>query len=109
VNGPQPLQVRLHAVPRHVARIDAILAGALGTWGARGGDDVDGPDAARAASTALAAIDAMQAELHEARLELVAEIRARQDAAIAHGQTLIAEQRQRPAAGGWRFWFGGGR
>jgi hypothetical protein len=50
--------------------------------------------ARRAANTAMDAIDAMLAELHRIRQQLVSEIRAHDDAAAARADELLASRRQ---------------
>lgn len=50
--------------------------------------------ARRAANTAMDAIDAMLAELHKIRQQLVSEIRAHDDAAAARVDDLLASRRQ---------------
>ncbi len=63
-------------------RLDAhlvVLGAALTRWAAR--DDTRAqPDVRRAASIAMGAIDAMVAELYQARAALLAEIHASDDA-----------------------------
>ncbi len=50
--------------------------------------------ARRAASSAVDAIDALSQELHRVRERLVSEVRAADDAALAHADELLARHRE---------------
>jgi len=84
--------VNLHDVPGrldvHLGRLDAALV----TWGTRD-DGKAQPEVTRAGHTAVEAIDAMLAELHRARQQLVGEIREHQDAGLARADALLARYR----------------
>jgi hypothetical protein len=69
-----------------------ILGVALATWATRD-DSKAQPEVTRASQTAVEAIDAMLAELHRARQQLVTEIRQAQDAAVARVDALLARHR----------------
>jgi hypothetical protein len=92
MSGP----VNLHDVPGSIARSNCVLATALGQW-ARRDDSKAQPEVTRAGHAAVEAIDAMLAELHRARQQLVAEIRQAQDAAAARVDAMLARLRhERP-------------
>jgi hypothetical protein len=69
----------------HLGDLDAAMA----TWATRD-DDKAQPEVTRAGHAAVEAIDAMLAELHRARQQLVAEVRQHQDAAMARLDELLA-------------------
>jgi hypothetical protein len=69
-----------------------VLGAALATWATRD-DSKAQPEVTRASHTAVEAIDAMLAELHRARAQLVTENRQAQDAAAARVDTLLARRR----------------
>jgi hypothetical protein len=83
----------LHDVPGrldvHLGRLDAALV----TWGTRD-DSKAQPEVTRAGNAAIDAIDAMLAELHRARSQLVTEYREAEDAAIARTDALLARLRK---------------
>ncbi len=85
-------QVNLHDVPGrldvHLGRLDAALV----TWGTRD-DSKAQPEVTRAGHAAVEAIDAMLAELHRARQQLVGEIREHQDVGLARADALLARYR----------------
>ena len=68
------------------------LADALELWSDRD-DSKAQPEVREAANTAIDRIDRMLAALHQARAELVSEIRASDDAAIARATALLARLR----------------
>lgn len=72
----------------HLGRLDAALV----TWATRD-DSKAQPEVTRAGHAAVEAIDAMLAELHRARQQLVGEIREHQDAAAARVDALLAQHR----------------
>ncbi|HMH92743.1 MAG TPA: hypothetical protein VK586_16860 [Streptosporangiaceae bacterium] len=76
----------------------AELAGQLGasltTWAARD-DTRPQPGVRQAANTAIDAMDAMLAELHRARQQLVGEMRESDDAAMERSARLLAAGRTR--------------
>jgi hypothetical protein len=84
--------VNLPGVPGSIARSNGVLATALGQW-ARRDDSKAQPEVTRAGHTAVEAIDAMLAELHRARQQLVGEIREHQDAGLARVDELLARYR----------------
>jgi rubrerythrin len=84
--------VNLHDVPGRIARSNGALATALGQW-ARRDDSKAQPEVTRAGHTAVEAIDAMLAELHRARQQLVGEIRQADNAAMARADALLARYR----------------
>jgi hypothetical protein len=86
VSGP------LEDAPGRLADIAGVLGAALETWAARD-DSRPQPGARQAANTAMDAIDAMLFRLHQARQQLVAEVRASDDAALARTGALLAELR----------------
>jgi hypothetical protein len=72
------------------------LGAALETWATRD-DSKAQPEVTRAGHAAVEAIDAMLAELHRARAQLVTEIRQAQDAAAPRVDTMLARLRhERP-------------
>jgi hypothetical protein len=84
--------VNLHDVPSrldvHLGKLDAALA----AWATR--DDAKAqPEATQAGHAAVEAIDAMLAELHRARQQLVTEVRQHQDIAMARVDALLAKYR----------------
>jgi hypothetical protein len=68
------------------------LGAALATWATRD-DRKAQPEVTRAGYTAVEAIDAMLAELHRTRQQLVTEIREAQAAATARVDALLAQHR----------------
>jgi hypothetical protein len=68
-----------------------VLGVALATWAIRD-DSKAQPELTRAGHTAVEAIDAMLAELHRARQQLVTEIRQAEDAATARVDALLARR-----------------
>lgn len=66
-----------------------LLGVSLPQWAARD-DSKAQPEVRRAASTAMAAIDRMLAALHQARQQLVAEIRQADDGAAARADAMLA-------------------
>jgi hypothetical protein len=81
--------------PDSLARLDGhlgALSAALATWATRD-DSKAQPEVTKARHTAADAIDAMLAELHRARQQLVGEVLEHQDAAAA------ASTRCSPGAG----------
>jgi len=81
--------VNLHDVPASIARLNGVLATALGQW-ARRDDSKAQPQVRQAANTAMDAIDAMLADLQAAGATLAAEIRQSDDAAAARADALLA-------------------
>ena len=75
-----------------------VLAAALATWATRD-DSKAQPEVREAANTAIDAIDAMLAELHKARQQLVGEIRESDDAATARAEALLARLRDESPGG----------
>ena len=71
-----------------------VLGAALATWATRD-DSKAQPEVTRAGHTAVEAIDAMLAQLHRARQQLVGEIREHQDAGLARADALLARYRDR--------------
>jgi hypothetical protein len=65
------------------------LGAAMAAWATRD-DSRAQPEVTRAGHSAVEAIDAMLAELHRARQQLVTEIREHQDAAMARVDALLA-------------------
>jgi hypothetical protein len=81
--------------PDPLARLDGhlgVLGAALAVWATRD-DSKAQPEVTRAGHSAVEAIDAMLAELHKARQQLVGEVREHQDAAMARVDTLLARDR----------------
>jgi hypothetical protein len=83
VSAPEPRRL-----DDHLGRLD----GALVIWATRD-DSKAQPEVTRAGHTAVEAIDAMLAELHRARQQLVGEIREHQDAGLARADELLARYR----------------
>jgi hypothetical protein len=85
--------------PDPLARLDGrlgALGAALALWATRD-DSKAQPEIRQAANTAMDAIDAMLAELHRARQQLVGEIREHEDAAAARVDAMLARLRhERP-------------
>ena len=69
-----------------------VLGVALATWATRD-DSKTQPEVTRAGHAAVEAIDAMLAELHRTRQQLVGEIREHQDAGLARVDAMFAELR----------------
>ena len=69
----------------HQVKLDAALV----TWGARDDSKVE-PEVTRAGHAAVEVTDAMLAELHRVRQQLVGEVRQHQDAAMARTDALLA-------------------
>src|SRR5262249_54160003 len=92
VTGP------LAAVPGRLEDLAAVLGAALAAWAARD-DSKAQPEVRQAAGTAMDAIDAMQYQLNVARQQLVAEIRASDDAAAARADAMLAQRREAEAGG----------
>jgi hypothetical protein len=72
------------------------LSVALAIWATRD-DSKAQPEVRRAANTAMDGIDAMLAELHQARSRLITEMRQSDDAAMARTEILLSSPRgERP-------------
>jgi hypothetical protein len=86
VSGP------LEGIGGRLGDLAELLGVSLGQWAYR--DEAADPAAAvRAGGTALDTIDAMLRALHDARAELVTEIRADQDATAARVDAMLAARR----------------
>ncbi len=85
-----PESRRLVDVPGRLDDHLGVLGVALATWATRD-DRKAQPEVTRTGHTAVEAIDAMLAELHRARQQLVTEIRQAQDAAAARVDALLAQ------------------
>jgi hypothetical protein len=91
VSAPEP-RARLVDVAGRLEDKTAELGVALAQWATRD-DSKAQPEVTRAGHTAVEAIDAMLAALHQARSQLVSEIRASDDAAMARADALLAKYR----------------
>jgi hypothetical protein len=89
-------------VPGRLGDHLGVLGAALVTWGTRD-DSMAQPEVTRAGHTAVEVIDAMLAELHRARQQLVDEIREHQDAELARVDAMLAELRAAKDRGGARW------
>jgi hypothetical protein len=88
---PEP-RPRLVDVAARLEDKTTVLAAVLAMWVTRD-DSKAQPEVTRAGHTAVEAIDAMLAELHQARQQLVGEVREHQDAAVARVDALLARHR----------------
>lgn len=79
-------------LPGRLASLAGVLGEAAAQWAARD-DSKPQPEVREAANTAMDAIDAMLRILHEARAQLVAEVRESDDAAAARADALLARLR----------------
>jgi len=75
-------------VAASVAGRAGVLGDALACWAARD-DSKPQPDVRQAANTAMDEIDAILAELHQARAQLVTGIRQSDDAAVAQADEML--------------------
>jgi hypothetical protein len=83
---------QLADAPGRLENLSGVLGVALAYWADRA-DATDKGAARSAANTACDAIDNMLAVLHQARRELVAEVRAHDDATAARVDALLASCR----------------
>jgi len=86
--------IPLANVPGHLMDNASQLRRSLRLW-IRRDDTKAQPEIRQAANVAMAAIDAMLAELQQARQQLVTEIRRSDDAAAARVDAMLAEARAR--------------
>ena len=75
-----------------LADLAGVLSGALAQWATRD-DSKAQPGVRQAANTAMDAIDAMLAELHKTRQQLVTEVRHSDDAAAARADAMLDGRR----------------
>ena len=88
------------SLPNLARRLDAmtgVLGVALAQWAVRDETKAQ-PEIRTAANTAMAAIDDMLTALHQARQQLVTEVRAADDANAARVDAMLAETRGNEAA-----------
>ena len=82
--GPDAYDAALSAIRSHVEDLGVWLA----VWKARDDARLE-PHARRCASDAVDAVDAAIRELHGIRARLIPEIRASDDAALAHADAVL--------------------
>jgi hypothetical protein len=84
VTAPDPYDAALSAIRANVEDLAVWLA----VWSARDDARLE-PHARRCASDAVNAIDTLLQELHGIRGQLIPEMRASDDAALAHADALL--------------------
>jgi hypothetical protein len=78
----------------------AALNVALDTWAQRD-DSRPQPEVRTAANTAMDTIDVLLRDIYELRDRLTGEIKQSDDASMARAEALLADVRERRAAGTW--------
>ena len=91
--GPDPTGRGLADATGRLGDLLGVLGVALAQWAARD-DSKPEPEIRRAANTAMDSVDAMLAELHGLRADLIGQIRRSDDLAAERADALLARTRR---------------